>query len=1520
MNYCHYTLKANGQQFASYSELLDYLDEVFSNKEESAKLKKISDIVFSKANRQTSQLDKLNEIKVEGLKLSSASIIDGEPSFESSKLNILNFLDSPQCNINKKPLVTPFNTDEYIQESIRHLTEDLDIDEESAKNQVLNEVEQWKYLRDDAKFVHALGDSKLIFEEDDAKFEEKIQDTIPDSMRKIAISLRDQLKGVYIKEKGKYPNSKSIQGLNIKAKLTGFDEDIFGHIDWLFVSEDGTLHLYSLKTTTQNPREWTRVKADKYKYQLAFLKQMLAYNGINVKNIDLNILPVQVSYNQNGIATSTKVAATIQYSTRKSTGGYAMHKFDKQVQYFIKDNSMPFQISSNVIPRALEISKAIFPTMNLRSEGIGQSAREWIKYAPSIDPEGTEPLVIKQVNEIDHAYEVKIKGQVHNIKSNKPKERNQEIIDLVSKYVEELEDSKGYTTQRLKEAIENSYDKGFMTFSSVQGLKSIAVQLESVLGKYLNDYVENEKTGEKTYTWEFLPNLIDANVLVFKNTKDDTLDIITLSSFDLRAKAPIKQGRTNILGFYKMDSEYIDLEGDYGNVEAVRTMTLLNEMLPNLGGNIKLGTLGVLSSINGAAYRAYNIGEFNKKYFQNIVSVVNKENEGLDIKNNFLSGVEFVNPIDELLKEYNNIIEGKSESYSREYNQYGFDELEESHNEITQTHSLENILNRILNQYPSFSDPSEVERALAQPTQTLTKNMASLYELAAKAYLSLRGETPTNKNSLNSLNSTFFTAATVDSDNIKIVVDNLQITHDTIAEEFLKEYDSGIRGMFDKFYKQQGYSSAQNMIIGNQAQQYSNFFDPDEELFSFKNPYDLSNDLKPHERELLKEVLYRIDKINRNGNSKFSSANDPKIKAWINNHPEYLWVPLERASEATRKQSVQGILAGMKNFMRKVKDASTAFDEFVEGITDEERELLGRDSDQFYRMHLKNPFSISIPTSQSSVNETMKSRKKLIEKYGKGFFETNVENIIIDFLAKHISTTQYNKLLVASKALMLELHLTGNYNGNKETVSKEIKYIQDYLKTNVFHTSIMSPSEKKIVGVITPVKRLVSHMLLGGNIVSAVRDSLEGAQQNFIRSVIKLNTDLSPNDVSKAYQYVFTHGSSNAMAQNLLSKLCLKYRISNTDVGRIAERAKTGRNGIFNTTNWLYSTLRGPDFLNRMTLFVAKCMHDGVWDAFSLDKNGDLKYDWTKDKRFKAFKYGTIGSDEYKKAKSLYLSRIREYNQEHPDEPIEMTDNLPEPYSKRMINAIRGLGDNIYGSYDKGKRAMAENTSYGFLFGSFSTWMNGIINNYFMPTQKNGVSAMKLEQEIDDRGNKLFFDENGNITITDTGMPVYKNVPIIVQGILPTLKDLINVTKDGGFKATLNYIKGNDMVKANVFKLTSDALMFALLAALFGLLFSPAYKEHKKVAKDSPVITNLLTEILYKASSRSYDQFKGPLNVIQFFGENMNPPYYSAPAKLLKEAGQAAFGDKSWKYLLFDNTGFTRSIKDTAFAYIKSQE
>jgi len=34
---------------------------------------------------------------------------------------------------------------------------------------------------------------------------------------------------------------------------------------------------------------------------------MLAYNGVNVKNIDLNVVPIRVAYNSEGVVSSAKV-------------------------------------------------------------------------------------------------------------------------------------------------------------------------------------------------------------------------------------------------------------------------------------------------------------------------------------------------------------------------------------------------------------------------------------------------------------------------------------------------------------------------------------------------------------------------------------------------------------------------------------------------------------------------------------------------------------------------------------------------------------------------------------------------------------------------------------------------------------------------------------------------------------------------------------------------------------------------------------------------------------------------------------------------------------------------------------------------------------------------------------------------------------------------------------------------------------------------------------------------------------
>jgi hypothetical protein len=42
------------------------------------------------------------------------------------------------------------------------------------------------------------------------------------------------------------------------------------------------------------------------------------------------------------------------------------------------------------------------------------------------------------------------------------------------------------------------------------------------------------------------------------------------------------------------------------------------------------------------------------------------------------------------------------------------------------------------------------------------------------------------------------------------------------------------------------------------------------------------------------------------------------------------------------------------------------------------------------------------------------------------------------------------------------------------------------------------------------------------------------------------------------------------------------------------------------------------------------------------------------------------------------------------------------------------MADNIYGAYDKSLKARYESLLVGWSFGMFTTWMNGMYNNWFM--------------------------------------------------------------------------------------------------------------------------------------------------------------------------------------------------------------
>lgn len=77
-------------------------------------------------------------------------------------------------------------------------------------------------------------------------------------------------------------------------------------------------------------------------------------------------------------------------------------------------------------------------------------------------------------------------------------------------------------------------------------------------------------------------------------------------------------------------------------------------------------------------------------------------------------------------------------------------------------------------------------------------------------------------------------------------------------------------------------------------------------------------------------------------------------------------------------------------------------------MSQEEREQM---DESIQAMNLKNPFDIG--------DLNYKTRQDYINNNSKGFFETNVENILTEYMAKAIETEKLNKFLVGTKSILL---------------------------------------------------------------------------------------------------------------------------------------------------------------------------------------------------------------------------------------------------------------------------------------------------------------------------------------------------------------------------------------------------------------------------------------------------------------------------------------------------------------------
>lgn len=1537
MKDCKYTLVGKRQYNHSYDELIKILKK-------SPQL--AYDILYSKDyNRQTRVVDKLSELKEAGKRKfkkefsDRVDVLNGCAEVNASGYTTQSFIDSGlYIDQLGKQIMPVLQVEDYI-DRMASLYEQKGLSKDEIEKHISILRNSWKRIAEDGRDLHKI----ILKQSKETSYSQTEDNTKGTSFEHLSDAIHDQVyddifRQVYLgngKESKEFGDDSSpviMKNLNLSAKLIGRDDTITGHIDYIVVKPNGSVEVFNIKSSHESPAFWDQAKKEKYRNEFALLSRILQYNGINTNDIRFNIIPVTLEYDDQFQNIKDIVVNRAEcYSHNR--GAFVMQESMKLAQRFITSNAETITINDSSIDKVNQQLKAVFPKKDIKADGITSTIEEFIDKNWAYWTQGEQP---------DTGWNLTIDGVVYNVKSSELKSKNKEVVDIIKQNQDKLlnVDNGKLSARGIVNQIGEFRRFGFPKFD------------EEYLNRIFNPYFEHSvvKVNGKdkyNYLWEVVKNdtLDNCNIIMFKNTLTGQVNLVTLSGLNLDQVHSF-DGRTNILGFHLNDLQGTDNQGrelmkaTYGNIETMRTMFLLNEIIPQLGNDIKLGDLTVVGGLGGRIQSQQYPIQLIISNFVKAQEVLNQKDPELKINNNFAT-VEHISPVQLLINEFWDILHespnlGKTDFNSLKelisgsdidglqhmLNGTTIDSLSSAEATDVQIQRLEELISKVgailTNQHISLSPDTLIkyangdERLTDLERNSLVSGCCKLLINASITLDRLSGIIRITENDLSEVERLFARPQNISNTQVRIISKLLQDAIHEISNK-LEPQISDFNLACLEYYEAKGYGKVRNALIGDQVNVFKRLFRDDEQDLFFKNPYDKSNDLDDADRKFLKKALFEINRIRFKGsNFSYKSENDPALLSFINSSPGYFWVPLERASSSTRWSNPGKYFDDFKRRTKTLcKNPTLFFKEMYENIlTDQEEEQITKDIEN---MQAYNRFKVSDPDRSG---RPRRGRERLLQKYGKDYFETNLQNLVIDYSYRNLQEEKMNKMLIRARGILLQLKLTGVREGD-EKFTKTIKHIDDYLKTAVFNRSIMEEDSKKIISVVQPLRKAVSAAYIALSPVAAIRDIFGGFLSNVVRTMTKYRTDVDAKDVMWAYQFVLRQGVHSAMSIDLLDKLNSKYLISNINIEQQQEGYKTNRGGITNAGNWAYATLRKPDFLNRMVLFMGKLKHDGSHKAYSI-VDGKLVYNWRMDERFKLLASNDKSNMEaYNKQKSLYLSQIMKFNEENPDAnlPVSLDTNLPDGYTQNQIDEIKNLGDTVYGSYNRSTKAMYENLAIGSQFGVFSTWMNGIYDVYLGKRRESSYETQKVQKE-DENGNKLWIDDNGNITTENTGVPYLTDIPLIVQGVLRTLLDTAGeLYHGGGWSGLKKNILNDPMQWRNWKRLLSDAIIASLLYWLFEELVNPAYKEHKKSGDGQDILTNAAIELLYKGSSSSFEEFKGPLPIFDYVMNNTSPAAVKWGAKTWHDIGGFLFGDTTIGELITKSQALPRSLQDTYKMY-----
>lgn len=951
------------------------------------------------------------------------------------------------------------------------------------------------------------------------------------------------------------------------------------------------------------------------------------------------------------------------------------------------------------------------------------------------------------------------------------------------------------------------------------------------------------------------------------------VDFISMTVNPLDAQVALPLG-TSILGNFKNNTDagnyQLDLmQANNANVETMKILTALNSM-PEILKDKTINAIKVINFKEGKT-KLVNLEE-SIKNFNILVSLGSIENNYINNSIKLTDTLTSIrSSIDELMTDSDNPNIFNSIT--------GEERTDLAHNKLDMFRQMDKIWK---SKHPELANPFKVGTDNSIATQINELIGAGLgyysgldligdsnisnwgvtkadfkYLLSSPFKYNLPDTTESGHRVTGPLGGAYLTSASsVQSKDLQSIYALFDNSIAQLRTEFTAEAKT-ITDATKQFYNEAGKSQINRMIIGNNYDLQNNLYrtNVDGKLDSrliLKNPYDSNSKLNSSEIKYLKTVLWSINRFRSNLTSEESKLSEvegsklPKIKELIENSDSgYFLAPLKKGTEVRR---LSGLTAS--NLIQEAKQRFADLRDMIDTreLSPEQRINASKQNEDYSKMFNQHRMS-------------PEARENLIKENPIHYYETNLDILGLDFVFAHTRERVMNDLLPIIHGAVTIVKMMGRYSGTD--VSDVIKNLQNRVKITIFNEPIISKELMGVAHALQLPRKINSVLIIGMRPASYVKELLVGTVQNYTRAAFHVfgENSFNPVDLKHAYEIMAGTGihkygdafagKSDFADYTFIEALNNMYGMANKDINSSVRTTQVDRSGLFGgLSQYMYIWSTAPDFTNRMVILLAQMVHEGVLDAHSLDKNGNLEYDMSKDKRFDEYykhkdnpKYT---SENFLKQQSLYEVMLKTFIQEGyknaDGSNLKDGDDLPRAYTTKQKNSIKLASDTAYGFYDHEAKSDVDHMFQGLVYRQFQTYWTGKLRLWGgKPTSSSAMGDFVLER--DENGaikyNKVIFDENGNVAgtiqTTDSEGGTLKPSTIwqgsyqegLLYSMLYTFRDITHMHANDSFK--------NKQRMGNLMLAASDLTVAFGLTYLLTMLFTGGSGDKKDVDPNSVI-------------------------------------------------------------------------------------